>query len=311
MIEVRSLYRRYGDTTAVDDVSFRIGDRQVVGLLGHNGAGKTTIMRILSGFMEPSSGEILYDSSPVAGDARELQRQLGYLPENLPLYPGMLVADYLDYAASLKRIARGERMAAVREALAAADLRDRALDRIDTLSRGMRQRLGVAQAILGQPRLLILDEPGNGLDLHHTAHMRQLIRREARRATIILSTHILQEVEALCDRVLVLRNGRLVLDRELASLRDSHRLQLRCGDAPDGLATLLRRLPQIAQVQAGAVGEFELQLHPHSDRDSAAGNVARCVIESGARLYQLQSQATDLDQVLRDAAAGESRPGAD
>jgi ABC-2 type transport system ATP-binding protein len=233
MIAVDSITRRYGTHTAVDDVSFQIDDHGVVGLLGHNGAGKTTIMKMLSGYLEPSAGEIRVAGKPLDAGAHELQRELGYLPENLPLYPDMMVADYLDYAATLKGIPRGERVAAVREALLSTDLAERALDTIDTLSRGFRQRVGVAQAILGRPGLLILDEPTNGLDPHQAEHMRQLIRRVARSATVILSTHIMQEVEVTCDRVLILRNGRLVLDQRLEALRESRTLFLRTGGRGD------------------------------------------------------------------------------
>jgi ABC-2 type transport system ATP-binding protein len=229
MIEVDSLSRRYGSVTAVDQVSFTIGTNEVVGLLGHNGAGKTTVMRMLSGYLEPSGGSVEFRGRMLSEDVHAIQQQLGYLPENLPLYPDMMVADYLDYAATLKGIPRGERVAAVREALLSTDLAERALDTIDTLSRGFRQRVGVAQAILGRPGLLILDEPTNGLDPHQAEHMRHLIRRVARSATVILSTHIMQEVEVTCDRVLILRNGRLVLDQRLEALRESRTLFLRTG----------------------------------------------------------------------------------
>ncbi len=157
-----------------------IGNHEIVGLLGHNGAGKTTIMRMLSGYLEPTAGSIMIDGVNLASDARIVQQHLGYLPENLPVYPPMMVADYLDYVATLKGIPAPQRMQAVREALLATDLAERALDPINILSRGFRQRVGVAQAILGQPRLLILDEPTNGLDPNQTEHMRQLIRRLAR-----------------------------------------------------------------------------------------------------------------------------------
>lgn len=311
MIEARSLTRHYAAHTAVDGVSFSIQPGEIVGLLGHNGAGKTTIMRLLSGYLEPSEGAVLMDGRPLAEGAAALQRDLGYLPENPPLYPEMLVADYLDYAATLKDIPRRESMTAVREALAATDLLDRALDRVDRLSRGMRQRVGVAQAILGRPRLLILDEPTNGLDLEHTEHMRQLIRRLAARATVVLSSHIMQEVEAMCSRVLVLRDGSLVLDRSLADLQDSRRLVLRTCGTSQQLPVLLERLPQVAAVESHPERcEYILELHPGADPDTAAGNIARCAIETGDRLYRLQPLLRDLGSVFRDATEMK-RAGAD
>ncbi len=304
MIEVQALTRLYGTTTAVKNVSFSIASGEIVGLLGHNGAGKTTIMRMLSGYLEPSDGSIRIDGENPAGDTRAVQRQLGYLPENLPVYPQMLVADYLDYAATLKGIAASQRMAAVREALLAADLAQRALDPIHILSRGFRQRVGVAQAILGQPNLLILDEPTHGLDPNQAEHMRRLIKRLARRTTIILSTHIMQEVDAVCDRVLMLRNGQLALDQSLVELHQSNALVLRTSTTEQPLATCLQALPQIASLDAPVRDDgflhFDLQLHPDADTDAAANAIAQCVLRAGAQLYQLQVVPRALDAVFRE-----------
>ncbi len=309
MIEVDSLSRSYGATPAVDNVSFSIGANEVVGLLGHNGAGKTTIMRMLSGFLEPSAGSISIAGVDMATQAREVQMQLGYLPEHLPVYPEMPVADYLEYAATLKGIAPADRHLALREAIAATDLGERALDPIYRLSRGLRQRVGVAQAILGQPRLLILDEPTNGLDPEQTAQMRGLLRRLSQRATVILSTHIMQEVEAVCDRVLVLAAGRLVLDQSLTTLRESRTLRLRAGREEQALENWLRRLPQVASVipdpaGSGKEGSWLLQLHERSDIDTAANNIAKCVVGAGASLYELQPVVRDLDSIFREATNG-------
>jgi ABC-2 type transport system ATP-binding protein len=308
MIDVQRLSRRYGMTTAVDDVSFTIRDQAIIGLLGHNGAGKTTMMKMLSGYLEPSAGSIHIGGHALADDAAAVQRSLGYLPENLPVYPDMLVADYLDYAATLKGIGRGDRPRALRRAIDATSLGDRLLDPIGRLSRGYRQRVGVAQAILGEPSLLILDEPTNGLDPSQTAQMRSLIRELAAGATVILSTHIMQEVEALCERVLVLAGGRLVLDEHLAELREDNTLMLRASADAGDLAGALTRLPQVLEVTAaGGQGEqrFTIALHPGTERDTAAGNIARCVLDSGARLYQLAPRLRDLDSVFRELTAQE------
>jgi ABC-2 type transport system ATP-binding protein len=304
MIEVQSLTRRYGRTTAVDDVSFHIGNNEIVGLLGHNGAGKTTIMRMLSGYLEPSSGTIQIGGLALEGNAPSIQRELGYLPESLPVYPEMMVADFLDYAATLKGIPPAQRYNAVRQAIVATDLGKRALDPVATLSRGLKQRVGVAQAILGKPRLLILDEPTNGLDPQQTGHMRRLIQRLSRQATIILSTHIMQEVDAICDRVLVLRHGKLALDTRLDSLRQSRTMLLRTDSAADSLTTYLRRMPQVATLQQHADSDnrsrYTLTLHDNADLDTAANNIAQCVIKAGARLYQLQPVVRGLEAVFHE-----------
>ena len=310
MIEVQSLTRRYGKNLAVDGVSFTIGSGEIVGLLGHNGAGKTTIMRMLSGYLEPSGGSIDIDGAALATNAHQIQQQLGYLPENLPVYPDMMVADYLEYAATLKGVASTDRYQQMREAISATALEERALDPINTLSRGLRQRVGVAQALLGRPRMLILDEPGNGLDPEQTEHMRTLIRKLARRATIIISTHIMQEVDAICDRVLMLRQGKLVLDAHLAQLRQSRTLQLRTNADIDALPDYLRRMPQISNIEnvptPGSQLQFLLTLHDTADPDTAANNIARCVVNAGASLYQLQPVVRDLESVFREANTGGS-----
>jgi len=307
MIEVRHLTRRYGKNTAVGNVSFNIGRNEIVGLLGHNGAGKTTVMKMLSGYLEPTAGSIHIAGVDLAADPHQIQQQLGYLPENLPIYPEMMVADYLEYAATLKRIPPGERLMAIRDVILAADLESRILDPIDTLSRGMRQRLGVAQALLGKPRLLILDEPTNGLDPEQTDHMRKLIKQLSRRATIILSTHIMQEVDAVCERVLILSHGKLVLDETLQNLCCTRTLLLRVCDSNPSLASYLSRLPQISKLSSEASGprqmSYTLSLHDNASADTAANNIAKCVLEAGARLYELQPLERDLETVFRQASA--------
>ena len=190
MLKVEQLSRRYGDFLAVDNVSFSIQRGEICGLLGHNGAGKTTIMKMLSGFLEPDTGVITVDGLDLAEDKLQVQRGLGYLPENLPLYPELTVVDYLDYAAELKGLTGAQKTAEIRRVVVATDIAERLTATVNTLSRGYKQRAGVAQALLGSPSLLILDEPTNGLDPEQTAHMRELIRDIAREATVILSTHI-------------------------------------------------------------------------------------------------------------------------
>ena len=304
MIEASHLTRQFGRTTAVSNVSFTIHDNEVVGLLGPNGAGKTTIMRMLSGYLEPTTGSVVVNGENLGQNAYSIQRQLGYLPENLPVYPEMLVADYLDYVATIKGIAPGERLRAVKEALISTEMTPHALDQIGKLSRGQKQRVGVAQAVLGRPRFLILDEPTNGLDPHQAEQMRDLVAQLSRRATIILSTHILQEVEAVCDRVLIIGNGQLALDQSLAQLRNCGAMVLRTDASGENLADMLSRLPQIEAARCVSnredMREYHLQLRGDCGADTAAGNISQCVMEAGARLYQLESQARNLEDVFRE-----------
>ena len=303
MIEVTELTRHYGEIRAVDNVSFQIGQNEIVGLLGHNGAGKTTIMRMLSGYLEPSAGQIELDGVNVTGQPEVIQQQLGYLPESLPVYPEMIVADYLYYVATLKGVDKEAQPQAVREALLATDLEKRALDHISSLSRGLKQRVGVAQAILGHPRLLILDEPTNGLDPGQTEHMRELIRRLARRATVILSTHILQEVDALCDRVLMLRNGQLALDEQLAALRQGLGLRLVLDKAAPELAASLARVPGVVKLEHpdnSQPREIVLRLSEQADREDVAAQVTEQVARSDARVVEIGPQEQDLDALFRE-----------
>ena len=309
MIEAQSLTRRYGPVTAVNRVSFDIGDNGVVGLLGHNGAGKSTVMKMLSGYLEPTAGSLRVAGRDYAFGCREVQRTLGYLPENLPLYPDMMVADYLDYAATCKGIGRDRRALAIREAMQATDIAGHMLDKIATLSRGQRQRVGVAQAILGNPRLLILDEPSNGLDPEQTGQMRALIKRLARRATVLLSTHIMQEVDAVCDRVLILHRGQLALDATLEALRHSEALSLRVKAASEALRHALERVPAIASVEAlPNCDEYRLLLRRDENPDSASAAIARVVFEQGAELCQLLPLQRDLETVFSEATGGSAAP---
>ncbi len=310
MITVDRLSRRYGDFKAVEDVSFHIGPGEVVGLLGHNGAGKTTIMKILTGFLEPSAGHIRLDGLDPEQSSQEVRRQIGYLPENCPVYPEMEVVDYLEFQAALHGVEEKARPAAIRRAIARTALEAKALAPIATLSRGYRQRVGVAQAILHQPKVLILDEPTNGLDPSQIQHMRELIRELAQSATILLSTHILQEVQAVCDRVLILRAGRLVLDARLAELAATRHLGLTTNLPPDRLQSQLGQLPGVATVEHRSPWGSPSSHHryrlmaPHLNIDELADQAARTVMEAGGALYGLQGEIRDLETVFGEVNQG-------
>ncbi len=308
MLEVSKLSRSYGDFLAVNDVSFSIKSGEIVGLLGHNGAGKTTIMKMLSGFLEPDHGEVVLDGIALHEDPKRAQRLLGYLPENLPLYPEMSVADYLDYAAELKGLHGSERTAELRRAIKATELESKLLAPIATLSRGYKQRVGVAQAILGKPRLLILDEPTNGLDPTQTEHMRALIREIAQHATVMLSTHIMQEVDALCDRVLIVNAGRLVIDETLASLKLASQLHLSTTLSAAELAALVRTLPAIGRVTSaatsGAWHDYTLDLQSGCDLREVAAALNHAVLQAHGKVAALQPLVRSLESLFREVSDG-------
>jgi ABC-2 type transport system ATP-binding protein len=300
MIEADGLTRCYGDFVAVRNVSFSIEPGEIVGLLGHNGAGKTTIMKMLTGYLEPSDGSVRVDGAEIEQDRLRVQRQLGYLPENLPLYPEMTVSDYLAYVATLRGV---DPRLAVARAVEETELEEKALDPISTLSRGFKQRVGVAQAILHEPRFVILDEPTNGLDPSQTQHMRELIQRLAATATVVLSTHIMQEVDAICDRALILRDGRLVLDERLADLKRSDRLRVRCADGAQ-VAELVAGVSGVSRAEP--VGEGVWQLTVDGPLDLAAQGLARALVDAGIALHELGPVQRDLETVFREVSEGVS-----
>jgi len=301
LIEVEGLTRKYGDLVAVDDVSFSIGKGEVVGLLGHNGAGKTTIMRMLTGYIEPTEGSVVIDGMPLSEARLSIQRKLGYLSENAPLYPDMSVVRYLEYVADLRGVPRAGRPAVLRRALERTWLLDRALDPVGTLSKGYKQRLGVAQAIVHEPEILILDEPTNGLDPTQIFQMRSLVRGLSENATIIVSTHILQEVEAVCERVIIMVQGRIAVDARMSELQQSHRLVVGLGNPSDDAPERLREIPGVAEVlpAEGPRGEsYGLELD--APMDEVAPSVAREAVERGWDLYRMSEEARTLETVFRE-----------
>jgi len=307
MIRVEALTRTYGSLTAVDQVSFEIGTGEIVGLLGHNGAGKTTIMKMLTGYLEPTGGSIEIDGLDINAEREAVQQRIGYLPENDPLYYEMTVIDYLDYAATLHGVPDDQRNDRIREAIVRTELSSRATDIIGTLSRGFCQRVGVAQTILHNPRVLILDEPTNGLDPTQVQHMRDLVRFLAKDATIILSTHILQEVQAICSRVIIIHNGRKVLDSTMEELLAGKRLMVAVDAAPEHALELLSAVKGIVSVepatQQGHGHRYVLDLGNEGDPAEAAHLVASRIAAEGWKLYALQPERRNLEQIFSEISA--------
>ena len=295
MIEVEGISRHYGSQLAVDDVSFSVGAGEIVGLLGHNGAGKSTIMKMLTGFLEPASGRIRVGDLDLRQHPVRARSLIGYLPENCPLYPEMQVMEYLYFQAALKGIPEILRDQQVAHAIGRTQLQEKATSLIDTLSRGQRQRVGVAQALLGDPEILILDEPTNGLDPAQIRRMRQLIRNAAEKATVLVSTHILQEVEAVCDRVLILQGGKLVIDRSLVELQRASRLRV-VVEEPGDMASAL--LESIAPLEPGD-GCYFLDCTAE-DVTQTAREVSRRLAEEGILLLELCPLRDSLESLFRD-----------
>ncbi len=252
MIEVEGLTKDYGTVIAVHDVSFSVGRGEVVGFLGPNGAGKSTTLRILAGFLGATSGKVTVNGHDIGQASLQARASLGYMPESAPLYPELRVREYLEFRARLKRVPRAKRNASIERALERANLRDMSETTIGHLSKGYRQRVGLADALVADPPLLILDEPTAGLDPNQVREVRALIKELANDHTVLLSTHILSEVEATCQRALVIDRGRLVAQGTLEELSRGRRslALLVVARNTDGRASgFLGEQPRVAQVE--------------------------------------------------------------
>jgi ABC-2 type transport system ATP-binding protein len=313
MIEAQNLSRRYGDFTAVDGISFAVKDGEILGMLGPNGAGKTTTIRMITGFLPPTSGKVTVAGKDLFESPREARRQVGYLPENVALYTEMRVSEYLAYRARLEGLSRAEARQAIPVALERCLLADVRNQIIGTLSKGYRQRVGLATAILHNPRVLVLDEPTVGLDPRQIISIRELIRELGRQHTLLLSTHILPEVELLCDRVVIIDKGHIIAEGTPQSLRESWtgnpavRLVLK-GAPPEAAETLARVPGVLAAAPADGDGAWRLECERGADPRE---EVFRAVVASGWTLLELARErgATLEDIFVRltthDAAAEE------
>lgn len=311
MIKVDSITRKYGDIAAVDNVSFEILPGEIVGLLGHNGAGKTTIMKMITGYLEPTSGTITVNGRDIGSDRQAIQQEIGYLPENCPVYPEMTVIDYLDYAAALHGLSEEARGPLIALAIVRTELQEKAIQPIATLSRGYRQRTGVAQAIFHNPAILILDEPTNGLDPTQIQHMRALITMLAQNSTIIISTHILQEVQAICDRVIILKDGKKALDTRLDTLSDKGQLVISLDAQEEEALTFLRNFACVRSALPVPPGNqfdhghtFALTLESAENRHETAAFLAHAVHERGWRLYSMGFESRNLETVFAEISEG-------
>jgi len=312
-IAVENLTKRYGVHAAVDDVSFEVARGEVVGFLGPNGAGKSTTLRILVGFLGPTSGRARIEGHDITEQPNEARSALGYMPEAVPLYPEMRVREYLRYRAELKGVGRRERTSALGEAMERARITDVADTLIYHLSKGYRQRVGLADALVAKPRVLVLDEPTAGMDPNQIREVRDVIKSLGGEHTVLLSTHILPEVEASCGRVVVIDKGRLVAEgapAELTRLRTPPRLQVVVrGEWKKALASI----PSLKLLSCRAEGDVDhLELETSADeagRAEASEQLVEALVNAGARVRSVASGKASLEEVFTaltqdDATAG-------
>ena len=300
MISVSNLSRSYGSTLAVDNVSFEITNGEVVGLLGHNGAGKTTIMKMITGFIEPSSGSVEVDGLVLGENTVGIQKKIGYLPENCPVWPEMRVTDYLIYQAKLHLVEEAMIGSLVSEAIEKTRLTEKATARIDTLSRGYRQRVGVAQALLHKPDILILDEPTNGLDPNQILQMRELIKELAKSSTVIVSTHVLQEVQAICERVLIMRGGQLVLDSKIKDLQSENKIILNFQPSESDVTTMLSESPlvkKVEEVQNSETTSLRVEV-----QKAEIPSLVRSLVSAGANIESIMPEKRTLETVFAEVS---------
>jgi len=291
-IEVKNLSKQYGNVRAVNDVSFSVEDKAVLGFLGPNGAGKTTVMKILTGFHFPSGGSAYIDGIAIDENPLEVKKRIGYLPENVPLYGDLTVDEYLSFASDAHCIPKNKKAGAINASVEACGLADYRNRKIETLSKGYRQRAGLAQAILHDPPILILDEPTTGLDPNQIIEIRSLIKELGKRKTVILSTHILQEVEAICTQVLIINNGRIAAQgrpEEIAvSMKggDTWELILKYSgeNCMNAVKDKLSLLGNLSNVSVNAVSDDFVSANffvPAETNDASGGEVSR----AGERIF--------------------------
>ncbi len=298
MIEVDRLTKRYGAFTAVDDISFQVGKGEIVGFLGPNGAGKTTTMRVLTCFLPATEGTARIAGYDIFDNPLEVKRRIGYLPELPPLYRDMRVRTYLEFIAKIKGVAPKEARQRIDEIVVQCGLVDRTEQLIGHLSKGYRQRVGLAQAILHDPEVIIMDEPTSGLDPNQIIEVRQLIRELAQERTVILSTHILPEVEMTCNRVIIIHEGKIVAvdtpENLTANMRDTTRFFVRISGDIDIAAKAIATIEGVSDVTQVNNG---LHVHWPAEADLSAAVSAR-IVELGMGLVEMKREAMSLEEIF-------------
>jgi gliding motility-associated transport system ATP-binding protein len=301
MITVEGVTKRYGPLVAVNDLSFEVGRGEVVGFLGPNGAGKTTTMRMLTGTLQPDEGRVLFDGQSIGDDLTAAKRRTGYLPESNPLYEDMLVCDYLAFAGRLRELQGKSLRLAVRRAADRTGLEDVFYRPVAEASKGYRQRIGLAAAILHEPEVLVLDEPTEGLDPNQRVEIRRLVTELGRDRTVLLSTHVMQEVESTCSRLLIISNGRLTADGSVNELITGDRglAQYVIEAEGDGVAASLAALPGVARhVEEPVEQRVRVRLEASGDVDlrPLVFGLAR---ERSWTLWELHRERASLEEVFR------------
>ncbi|MGE3279102.1 MAG: ATP-binding cassette domain-containing protein [Candidatus Altimarinota bacterium] len=313
MIKVESLKKLYGDFVAVDDISFEIKKGEIVGLLGPNGAGKTSTMRILTCFLPATSGEVTINGHDAFENPYLVKKSIGYLPENAPLYQDMKVEEYLEYLADIREIPKSQKKRRIREVAEKTGLAPRLRQEIGHLSKGYKQRVGLAQALLHDPEVLILDEPTSGLDPNQIIEIRSLIKEIGKEKTIILSTHILSEAEATCDRVLIINKGRIVASGTAQELRSQHKdkalIRVKIEGEGKGLIKKLEEIngvTHVLKIDRGVEKGYSMfEVETESNQDLRK-QITQAVVSGGFDLVEVQREGKTLEDVFAELTGKDS-----
>jgi ABC-2 type transport system ATP-binding protein len=307
MIEVRNLTKFFGTIKAVDNISFKVEKGEILGFLGPNGAGKTTTMRIITGFIPASSGTAIIGGHDIIDDSLSARKMMGYLPENAPVYPDMTVFDYLDFCAQIRGFARTDRQAKVKETIKKCFLSEVTHQTVSTLSKGFKQRVCFAQSILHDPEYLIFDEPTDGLDPNQKHEVRQMILEMSPEKAIILSTHILDEVDAVCSRAIIIADGCIVADdtpeniRARSSFHGAVLLSL-ANTEPQALLTCIQNIDGVktADILEGNSSELKVRIYPEQHNPFIADKIMSTMLDNNYNVRSIFVEQGRLDEVFRD-----------
>ncbi len=303
-ISVKSITKSYGSQLAVNDVSFTVSTGEIVGFIGPNGAGKSTTMKVITGTLPPDKGEVLIKDKPVGENLKSIRKIIGYLPENNPLYPEMYIREYLEYVAGLYQIRGNQRKEHIKRVIEMTGLSPEAHKKIGSLSKGYRQRVGLSQALIHDPEILILDEPTTGLDPNQLVEIRQLISNIGLQKTVLLSTHILQEVEAICDRVIIINQGKILADDKSASLKEKGAGTIRTIHVELAAAAdpkIWKKLSAIQNVKPLEGNQFLLET---SEKSDIRGEIFNFAVNQGLTILSLSMKEKSLEDLFREITTG-------
>lgn len=308
MIRVKNIQKKFGDLKAVDNISFEVKKGEIVGFLGPNGAGKTTTMRMLTGFLYPDEGEVKIDRKSIVSDTEQLRKKIGYLPENNPLYKDLKVSEILDLVLDLRKVPHNKREKMIDKAVKATGIESVYYRPVDELSKGFKQRVGLAQALVHEPDILILDEPTEGLDPNQRNDIRKLIKKASKEKTIILSTHVMQEVTAMCNRVMIIDKGRIVADSTKDDLTEGKQNIVEFAARGKNIRKELEKIDEIENIKAppGRPRIKKLEI-TYTNRDKFFKKLSEAISKNKWTVYKINEKVISLEDIFYELTHGKKQ----